>query len=78
MNINIEEIVKEEYELIGKGYVFGTYPTIADAVKGMQTYRPDYVRCQDMKIRHKLTAYIDKTVDCSELLKKKIDTAFHK
>ena len=69
MNIDIEETVKEEYELVGKGYVFGTYPTISEAVRGMQTYRPDYVRCHDMKIRHKLTAYIDKTVDCSELLK---------
>jgi hypothetical protein len=45
MNIDIEETVKDEYELIGKGYVFGTYPTISEAVKGMQTYRPDYVRC---------------------------------
>lgn len=69
MNIDIEEIVKEEYELVGKEYMFGTYPTIAEAVRYMQTYRPDYVRCQDMKIRHKLTAYIDKTVDCSELLR---------
>ena len=69
MNIDIEETVKEEYELVGKGYVFGTYPTIAEAVKDMQTYKPDYVRCQDMKIRHKLTAYIDRTVDCKELVK---------
>lgn len=69
MNIDIEETVKEEYELVGKGYVFGTYPTISEAVRDMQTYRPDYVRCHDMKIRHKLTAYIDNTVDCSELLK---------
>ena len=69
MNIDIEETVKEEYELVGKGYVFGTYPTISEAVSRMQIYSPGYVRFQDMKIRHKLTAYIDKTVDCSELLK---------
>lgn len=69
MNIEIEKIVADEYELEGNGFLFGVYGTIDEAVKGMKTYRPDYVRCNNMKIRHKLTAYIDKTVDCSELLK---------
>ena len=68
MNINIEETVKDEYELVGNEFIFGIYATLDDAVRGMKTYRPDYVRLQGMKIRHKLTAYIDNTVDCSELL----------
>lgn len=71
MNIDIEETVKDEYELVGRGYVFGTFPTMAKAVEYMKTYDAKYVRLQNMKIRHKLTAYIDRTVDCTELFAKK-------
>lgn len=69
MNIDIEEMVSDEYELVGNDGSYGTFDTIDKAIKYMETYRTDYVRCHDMKIRHKLTAYIDKTVNCSELLK---------
>lgn len=71
MNIDIEETVKEEYELVGRGFVFGTYPTISEAVKRVQMFSPGYVRFQDMKIRHKLTVYIDHSVDCAELVEKR-------
>lgn len=69
MNIDIEETVKEEYELVGNDHVFGTYPTISEAVNAMQVYNRDFIIAHDMKIRHKLTAYIDRTVDCKELVK---------
>ena len=82
MEIEIEEVVKDEYELIGKdGFVYGHYDTIDKAVKFMKNYSPKQIRYNGMMIRHKLTAYIDRSVDCAELVekaKKVVDKVFHK
>lgn len=66
--IEIEEIAGDEYLIVGDGSVYGSFPSLEEAVKWICLWRPDYVRANHMKIRHRFTAYIDKTVDCTELL----------
>lgn len=69
--IEIDEIVSDEYIIVGDGETYGSFPSIDKAVKWIELWRPDYVKSNHMKIRHKFAAYIDKEVDCSELIEKK-------
>lgn len=69
--IEIDEIVSDEYVIVGDGEEYGSFPSIDEAVKWIKLWRADYVKSNHMKIRHRFTAYIDKDVDCSELIEKK-------
>ena len=68
MEINMEKIEKDEYLLEGNESIYGSYPTIEDAVKALKLYRPDYVKSVGMVMRHRITAYIDNAVDCAEIV----------
>jgi hypothetical protein len=68
IDIDMDRVQKDEYLLVGELQTFGSYPTLELAVNAMKLYRPDYVRANKMKIRHRLTVLVDNEVDCTSLL----------
>ena len=73
--IEIDEIISDEYTIVGDGETYGSFPSIDEAVKCRETGKEETIvfKSNHMKIRHKFTAYIDKEVDCSELIEKKTE-----
>lgn len=71
MKIEIDEIVTDEYWIVGYGgHVYGIYVNIMDAVKSLRLFRPDYIKANGLKIRHRISAFADNAVDCSEIIGK--------
>lgn len=74
MKIEIDEIITNEYWLVGNAdgedFIYGNYANLAEAVRALKLYRTDFIKANNMKIRHHLSMFVDKDVDCSELIKK--------
>ena len=71
MEISIQGTPKDEYVVEGTHSTVGSFPTIDKAIAAAMRLDLDYIRREKVRIRHRLTAYTDNDVVCSELLKGK-------